>query len=274
MSRKPSYEELEQRVKNLEASERELIYTNKQLESLVNNSGFGIVSLDKNMRIVGCNEAFEALFLYSQSEMEGKTLDELIVGGDQIEKANAYTKTTLTGKSIQGLGQRRRKDGVLIQVQFSGIPITVDGEVIGAYGVYEDITALKQAEEALRESEEKYRDLVNNTTDLLYRTDMEGKIIFVSPSVHRLSGYTVEEAIGMKMAKKVYASLEERAILLAKLQEDGYVKNFEAQLKRKDGSIWWSSTNAHFLKDPDGNIKGVEGIIRDITLQNETDLFH
>jgi len=398
MMKKPTYEELEQRVRKLEESERELVFRNKQLGSLVNNSGFGIVFLDKGMKIVGCNEAFEELFLYAQGEMEGKTLDELIVDGDQVKRASAYTKTTLTGKNIQGSGQRRRKDGALIDVKFNGIPITVDGEVIGAYGVYEDITALtkaeealresedkyrilveesplavsligkdgryrylnrkfteifgyileeiptgrewfrkvypdqeyrrqviwtwindqketkvgearprtyvvkckdgsektinfkpvtletgeqfviceditetKQAEEAVRESEEKYRNLVNDTTDLFYRTDMEGKIIFVSPSVHSLSGYTAEEAIGMKMAKKVYASLEERANLLAKLQEDGYVKNFEAQLKRKDGSIWWSSTNAHFLKDPDGNIKGVEGIIRDITLQKRSE---
>ena len=151
MAKKPTYEKLEQRVKKLEESERKLVFRNKQLDSLVNNSGFCIVSLDKDMRIAGCNEAFEELFLYAQSEIGGKTLDELIVGGDQIEKASAYTKTTLTGKSIQGLGQRRRKDGALIDVKFSGIPMTVDGEVIGAYGIYEDITTLTKAEEALRE---------------------------------------------------------------------------------------------------------------------------
>ncbi|MCJ7684721.1 MAG: response regulator, partial [Desulfobacteraceae bacterium] len=134
-----------------------------------------------------------------------------------------------------------------------------------------EIAERKQAEEALRESEEKYRDLVNNTPDLFYRTDMEGKIIFVSPSVHRLSGYTVEEAIGMKMAEEIYAKSEERAIFLAKLKEDGYVENFEAQLKRKDGSIWWVSTNAHFFMDQDGNIKGMEGIARDITLQKKSE---
>ncbi len=126
-------------------------------------------------------------------------------------------------------------------------------------------------QEALRESEKKYRNLVNNTADLFYRTDMKGKIIFVSPSVHRLSGYTAEEAIGMKMAEEVYANLQERAIFLSKIQEDGYIENFEAQLKRKDGSIWWVSSNAHFFKDQDGNIKGVEGITRDITSQKKSE---
>jgi len=135
------------------------------------------------------------------------------------------------------------------------------------------LTRLRELEamESVRESEEKYRDLVNNTTDLLYRTDMEGKIIFISPSVHKLSGYTVEEALGMKMAEEVYANPEERVLFLAKLQENGYVENSEAQLKRKDGSIWWVSTNAHFFKDKDGNIKGVEGITRDVTKQKKAE---
>ncbi len=134
-----------------------------------------------------------------------------------------------------------------------------------------EIMVRKHTEEALRESEEKYRDLVNNTTDLIYRTDMEGKVTFASPSIYHLSGFTVEEAIGMKMAEDLYAIPEERAVFLAKLQEDGNVENFEAQLKRKDGSIWWVSTNAHFFKDQNGNINGVEGITRDITLQKKTE---
>ena len=179
MSDKPTYEELEQRVQKLEESERELVFRSKQLESLMNNNAFGIVSLDKDMRIVGCNEAFEDLFLYAQSEMEGKTLDELIVDGDLLEKANAYTKTTLTGKSIQGLGQRRRKDSALINVKFSGIPITVDGEVIGAYGIYENITAITQAEEKLKVAhdelelrvEERTRELQNQITERKFIED-------------------------------------------------------------------------------------------------------
>jgi len=74
MAEKPTYEELKQRVERLEESEKELVFRNKQLESLVNNSDLGIVTLDKDMRIIGCNKAFEGLFLYEQTEVEGKTL--------------------------------------------------------------------------------------------------------------------------------------------------------------------------------------------------------
>ena len=112
---------------------------------------------------------------------------------------------------------------------------------------------------------EMYRDLVDNSPDLIYRTDMEGKISFISPSVYRLSGYTVEESIGMKMAEDVYLFPEERKAFLATLKEKGSIRDFQARLKRKDGSVWWASTNAHLSRDRDGNVIGVEGVTRDIT---------
>jgi len=118
---------------------------------------------------------------------------------------------------------------------------------------------------ALEKELATYRVLVDSSPDLLYRTDLTGRIIYISPSVFKLSGYTVEEAIGMKMAEEAYLYPEERQAFLTQLQENGQVSNFQARLKRKDGSIWWASTNAHFYKHPDGTIAGVEGVTRDIT---------
>ena len=97
---------------------------------------------------------------------------------------------------------------------------------------------LKQVKD-LQGSIQTYRTLVETTQDLFYRTDLEGRISYVSPSVCRLSGYTVEEALGMSMAEEIYLYPEERTAFLAILKEKGQVANFEAQLKRKDGSIWW-----------------------------------
>jgi len=117
----------------------------------------------------------------------------------------------------------------------------------------------------LEESVDTYRTLVDNSPDLFYRTDLEGRISFMSSSVFRLSGYTAEEAIGMRMAEEIYLFPKERVDFLAKLQEEGQVDNCEVQLKRKDGTIWWASTSAHLYKDQDGNVCGVEGNTRDIS---------
>ncbi len=117
----------------------------------------------------------------------------------------------------------------------------------------------------LNESIKHYRTLVENSPDMLYRTDLQGRVSYVSPSTSQMTGYTTEEAIGMNLAEDGYLFPEERVIFLSKLQEAGRVTNFEARLKRKDGSIFWASTNAHFIKDQTGNVIGVEGVTRDIT---------
>lgn len=127
---------------------------------------------------------------------------------------------------------------------------------------YEDM--LKKIS-VLEEEVINYQNLIENTPDLFYQTDLQGRITFISPSVYRLSGYTIAEATGMKMAEEIYLVPEERTTFLNLLQREGHVANFEARLKRKDGSIWWASTNAHFLKNKAGEIIGVEGITRDIS---------
>jgi PAS domain S-box-containing protein len=117
----------------------------------------------------------------------------------------------------------------------------------------------------LNESIKLYRTIVENSPDMLYRTDLQGFVSYVSPSSYRMTGYTTEEAIGLNLAEDGYLFPEERVTFLSKLQETGYVTNFEARLKRKDGSIFWASTNAHFIKDKAGNVLGVEGVTRDIS---------
>jgi len=100
---------------------------------------------------------------------------------------------------------------------------------------------------------------------LLYRTDLDGRIMFISPSVYSLAGYHVEEALGMNLAEEVYLYPEARENLLRELKDKGEVKNFEAQLTRKDGSVWWASANVKIYKDPQGKSLGVDGIVRDVT---------
>ncbi|MBI9090987.1 MAG: PAS domain S-box protein [Desulfobacterium sp.] len=157
------------------------------------------------------------------------------------------------------------KTGWFYSVMVCGILFAIGCTMMYLKKLKFEIRERKSAEAALGQSEEKYRILIENAPDLRYRTDMEGNLIFVSQSVHKLSGYTVEEAIGMRMAEELYVEPKDRDVFLTVLEEKGSVDNYEAPLKRKDGSIWWASTNAHFFKDHDGRILGVEGVTRDVT---------
>ena len=267
MTEKSIYEELKQRVTQLEESEKELVFRNKQLESLVNNSEFGIVTLDKDMRIIKCNKAFEGLFLYEQAEIEGKTLDDLILDSDQLEQAITYTKTSLTGKSIQGSGQRKRKDGTLKEVRFSGIPVTVDGEVVGAYGVYEDVTPLKEAEDALRGSEQAFRALLNATTDTAILIDTSYRILALNEIAATRLGYRSKELLGKDLLDLFPSDVtKKRKANLDKARETGKPVRF---LNRREKRLF--DSNYFPMRDTEGKVTRIAIFARDITAQEQAE---
>lgn len=117
----------------------------------------------------------------------------------------------------------------------------------------------------LKENERRYRGFIDNSPDIFYRTDLEGHVTFVSPSVTKHTGYTPEEAIGKNLAKMGYENPAHREVFLDTLKQHGTVENFESLQKRKDGSFWWASTNAQWYKNMNGEIIGVVGVTRDVT---------
>ena len=133
------------------------------------------------------------------------------------------------------------------------------------------IAELEAEVEKLRESEKEYRVIFENLHDAYYRTDLAGTIIVASPSAEKIFGYTVQEAIGMNLARDFYEDPKRREEFLRLMKENGSVREFEAPLRRKDGSTIWVSTNASFFRDAGGDIAGIEGIARDITERKESD---
>jgi diguanylate cyclase (GGDEF)-like protein/PAS domain S-box-containing protein len=121
-----------------------------------------------------------------------------------------------------------------------------------------------KAEDALRESEKKYRSIFENVQDVFYQTDTIGNFIEVSPSVLHYSGFSREELIG-KPSSYFYANQDDRTRLSKALQKTGEVVDFELALKAKDNHIVYASLNAHFLYSSSGQPTGIEGALRDIT---------
>ena len=137
------------------------------------------------------------------------------------------------------------------------------GTPIGSEGFLRDIGERKRAEEALRESEEKFRRIFDNVYDIYYRTDAQGIITDIGPSVRQF-GYTPEELIGRQVLD-IYENPEERAGLLEALFERGVVVDYEIHLKSGDGTARSTSVSTHLLRGPDGAFAGVEGTLRDIS---------
>ncbi len=132
------------------AIENARLYTAAQrqkqyFEDLVLNSPVAIVVLDRAHHIISCNPAFETLFGFPQREAVGRDLDELISTETTRAEAVGYTQHVLEQGPLHAIGRRCRRDGSLVDVEVLGVPVVVDGELVGLMGLYHDISELLRA---------------------------------------------------------------------------------------------------------------------------------
>jgi PAS domain S-box-containing protein len=184
------YQDITERVE----IEREIVKQATQLAALIENSPLGIVVLDCNQRIRMCNRAFEELFGYSQEEICGRVLDDLIAPREDPSEAIEFTRSVFEGKRAHATTCRRRKDGTLVDVEFHAVPLLVGEKLIGAYGLYQDITERNQMQEALRNSEARLRLLVETTHVIPWEASAETwEFTYVGPQGLTILGYPLEQ---------------------------------------------------------------------------------
>jgi two-component system NarL family sensor kinase len=121
------------------------------LRALIENSPIAIVVLDAQYRYTMCNPAFETLFQYTPKELAGADLDDLITGPEMAEEAACLSGRVVRGNKVHTVTQRRRRDGMTVDVEIYGIPLMVDNKLAGVYGLYQDVTERNKAQIAFRE---------------------------------------------------------------------------------------------------------------------------
>src|ERR1700686_281354 len=133
----------------IKRAEQQLLERTMYLDALIANSPLGIVTKDEQNRVVFCNPAFERMFHYSQNELQGKDIDNIIALHD-MEEANRMTFAVRGGGVVHATTQRRRKDGALIDVELHGIRVFSAESFVGHFAIYQDITERRRSEEKLQ----------------------------------------------------------------------------------------------------------------------------
>jgi PAS domain S-box-containing protein len=245
------------------------------LHALTENNPLAIVALDTNRRIQMCNPAFEKLFGYHQAEILGAELDNLIAQGEHTRESAELTQRAAGGELVRATTQRRRSNGSLVDVQILGVPLVVNGKRIGSFGMYEDITERRRAEEAQHRAEERFRSLFENAVEGIFQTTPEGCLLSANPALARMCGYS-SPAEMMNSVRNVgeamYLERQRREEFQRLMEENGVVEAFEYQIRRKDGAIIWVSEHARAVRDAAGRIVSYEGTMEDVSDHKRAEL--
>jgi PAS domain S-box-containing protein len=232
---------------------------------LVDQSRDGIVVLDEKGKVYEANRRFAEMLGYSPEEVRKLHVWDWEFLYEREKVAEMLASVGPEGDHFET--KHRRKDSTVFDVEISTNGAVYAGQKL-IFCVCRDITARKQAEAALKESEEKYKTLVETTSDIIWEVDAEGRFTFISPKVKDLLGYEVDEVVGKKRTLD----------LIAKGQSQRWLKRFkELNAKRepffdleithvhKDGRQVIIETSGIPLFDSAGKFKGYVGINKDIT---------
>jgi PAS domain S-box-containing protein len=124
---------------------REIQRQKQYSDALVETSPVAITTLDLRGRVVGWNPGAERLFGYTEAEAIGRDLEDLVTTPEIREEVRANLRGALRGERIRAITRRARKDGTLVDVEISSVPVVVDGAEVGFIGIYHDITELLRA---------------------------------------------------------------------------------------------------------------------------------
>lgn len=234
---------------------------------LAETASDGICIIDKEGDIEYSNKHFCEMVNLPKKKVLGSPFKHF-VSSEFYDKFNDIIRKTLKGEKIFGMEIVLEKEGDgTVVTEMNTSPIIWDDRIIGSFITIRNIEERKRAEEALKESEEKYRTLVENLNVGVYRNTPgeKGKFLEVNSALIRMFGYESKDEFLKLNVSDLYYYPEERKKFNEKMLREGFVKNEEIQLKRKDGSLMWGSVTAKAVRDEQGNVKYYDGIIEDIT---------
>jgi len=235
-----------------------------------------VILHEPDLRIQWANRAACRSAGLSREEITGQFCYNIWSETDEPCPECPVIKAIRTGET--GTIVKETPDGKFWRI--TGAPIFNEkGKTETAIEIAEDISEerkninkRKKAEEELRRSERKYREILENIQSVYYRTDKDGKLIMASPSAADVFGYeSVEEMYGMDIAEDIYANPEEREAFLRKLERDYEVRNYETRLKRRDGSTLTVLANCRIYRDKEEKAMGVEGLLVDISSRKKAE---
>ncbi|HEY9603255.1 MAG TPA: PAS domain S-box protein [Allocoleopsis sp.] len=255
-------------------AEAELQYTKAFLDSVVENLPIGVFIKDAHdLRVMYWNKASEDLLGYSKDEVLGKT-DYNLLSKEQARYLRAKDRQVLANAQLVDIQEvpvvTPHRGERLLHVK--KVPLLDEGSSPQyLLGICEDITERKRAEEALRESENHYRCIVETASEGVWMFDADSKTTFTNNRMAQMLGYSVEELLGRSLFEFIDPDFQSLAQTYIERRRQGIHERHDFKFRRKDGSDLWAIVSATPIFDACDRFVGVLRMITDITERKQAE---
>lgn len=241
---------------------------------IVETTQEGIWEMDGQFITTYVNRQMAALLGYEPDGMLGRPVTDFMLPAE-LDDHQAKMERRQRGIHERYERQFRRRDGSSCWMLVSATALQdAQGNFAGSFAMLTDITARKQAEAALRQSEARYRELFEDASVGIFQSLPEGRYRVVNRAFAAMFGYDSPVAMVAEVtdiATQLYASAEDRVRFSRLLLEQGAIANHEVRLRRRDGTLFWGSINATAVYDEQGEIQYYHGTLINITERKQAE---
>ncbi len=234
---------------------------------LLNTVEQAVIATDLSGRIIYWNRFAEKLYGWPASDIMGRSVLEIVLPPAAQDQAVEIMSRLQGGQSWSGEFMVRRRDGTNFRAFITDTPIYNDeGALIGVVGVSTDITERRRAEEALRESEERYRAIVAQAMVGVAHADLDGTFTTVNQKYCDITGYPANELLEMRIQDITHPDdLPLNIELYERMVAEGIPFEIEKRYIRKDGSVVWVNLGASAIRNREGKAQSSVAVVLDIT---------
>ncbi|GEM_PF-2189280 len=256
-------------------AEEALKESEMRFRTVAQSANDAIVAADKDGNIIFWNNAAQITYGYDEQEAMGQPITMLMP--QQYREAHKKRIAMLQGGKngpVVGrviVSEGLKKNGSVFPAEYSVSSWqTKNGKYFTA--IVRDITERKNAEKALRESEEKYRHLYEDATIGIYRTTPDGQILLANPTLIKMLGYdSFDDLARLNIEQAGYGGGKSRQEFKREVENKGTITGWEVVWNRKDGSTIFVRENARAIRNPDGSVAYYDGVVEDITERKRTE---
>ncbi|OIK15411.1 hypothetical protein BIV60_09675 [Bacillus sp. MUM 116] len=240
-------------------------------QSLFACNSDALFAIDLSGYYVFLNPACEQITGYSQEEIAKKKFTEVSAIED-VAKVSAYFYQALEGSFQNYDCKIIQKNGQSVDLNVTNLPISVNNEIIGVYGVAKDITEIKRKKQRLKDSEELYRILTENSMDMIAQTDIVGNFIYVSPVCEQILGHTPSELVGKSSLEYIHRDDFDRYLFNYQNAVHIQPKSMDTyRVRKKDGSFIYMEILSNPYRNSNKEVR-VISVLRDISERINADL--